>query len=69
VVLDGARAEPGFRPTASSSSSSTTPLSSTGNTPSGARSSPGMENVDKIKRGEPVQNPDKIVKATIAADA
>jgi peptidylprolyl isomerase len=27
-----------------------------------------MENVDKIKRGEPVQNPDKIVKATIAAD-
>ena len=29
----------------------------------------GMENVDKIKRGEPVQNPDKIVKATVAADA
>ena len=29
----------------------------------------GMENVDKIKRGEPVQNPDKIVKATMAADA
>jgi peptidylprolyl isomerase len=28
----------------------------------------GMENVDKIKRGEPVQNPDKIIKATIAAD-
>jgi peptidylprolyl isomerase len=27
----------------------------------------GMENVDKIKRGEPVSNPDKIVKATIAA--
>ena len=26
----------------------------------------GMENVDKIKRGEPVQNPDKIVKATVA---
>ena len=24
----------------------------------------GMENVDKIKRGEPVSNPDKIVKAT-----
>ena len=23
----------------------------------------GMENVDKIKRGEPVQNPDKIIKA------
>ena len=29
----------------------------------------GMENVDKIKRGEPVQNPDKIVKAHMAADA
>ncbi|GIK82381.1 MAG: peptidylprolyl isomerase [Pseudorhodoplanes sp.] len=29
----------------------------------------GMENVDKIKRGEPVQDPDKIVKAAIAADA
>ncbi|WP_421697740.1 peptidylprolyl isomerase [Ancylobacter sp.] len=27
----------------------------------------GMENVDKIKRGEPVQNPDKIVKATLSA--
>src|SRR3954462_11939638 len=26
----------------------------------------GMENVDKIKKGEPVQNPDKIVKATVA---
>ena len=29
----------------------------------------GMDNVDKIKRGEPVQNPDKIVKATMLADA
>ena len=29
----------------------------------------GMENVDKIKRGEPVQNPDKIVKAHMASDA
>ena len=28
----------------------------------------GMENVDKIKRGEPVQDPDKIIKATMAAD-
>jgi peptidylprolyl isomerase len=28
----------------------------------------GMENVDKIKRGEPVSDPDKIVKAAIAAD-
>lgn len=29
----------------------------------------GMENVDQFARGEPVRNPDKIVKATIAADA
>ena len=29
----------------------------------------GMENVDKIKRGEPVKDPDKIVKARMAADA
>jgi cyclophilin family peptidyl-prolyl cis-trans isomerase len=28
----------------------------------------GMENVDKIKRGEPVRDPDRIVKAHIAAD-
>jgi peptidylprolyl isomerase len=27
----------------------------------------GMENVDNIKRGEPVQDPDKIVKATLGA--
>jgi len=27
----------------------------------------GMENVDKIKRGEPVRDPDTIVKATISA--
>jgi peptidylprolyl isomerase len=26
----------------------------------------GMENVDKIKRGEPVKDPDKIVKATLS---
>jgi peptidylprolyl isomerase len=29
----------------------------------------GMDNVDKIKRGEPVQNPDRIEKAAMAADA
>ncbi|MGH1397816.1 MAG: peptidylprolyl isomerase, partial [Alphaproteobacteria bacterium] len=29
----------------------------------------GMEFVDKIAQGEPPANPDKIVKATIAADA
>jgi peptidylprolyl isomerase len=28
----------------------------------------GMENVDKIKRGEPVQNPDKMIKMQVAAD-
>jgi peptidylprolyl isomerase len=28
-----------------------------------------MENVDKIKRGEPVQNPDKIIRAHMALDA
>ena len=28
----------------------------------------GMENVDKIKRGEPVSNPDKIVTMRVAAD-
>ena len=27
----------------------------------------GMENVDQIKRGEPVRDPDKIIKATMAA--
>jgi cyclophilin family peptidyl-prolyl cis-trans isomerase len=29
----------------------------------------GMENVDKIKRGEPVSNPDRIVRVQVAADA
>jgi peptidylprolyl isomerase len=29
----------------------------------------GMENVDKIKRGEPVRDPDSIVTARMAADA
>ena len=29
----------------------------------------GMENVDKIKRGEPVANPDKIISAKMAMDA
>ncbi len=28
----------------------------------------GMDNVDKIKRGEPPQNPDKIIKLQVAAD-
>jgi len=29
----------------------------------------GMDNVDKIERGEPVVNPDKIVSMKVAADA
>ncbi|MBY0559154.1 peptidylprolyl isomerase [Hyphomicrobium sp.] len=29
----------------------------------------GMENVDKIAKGEPPQNPDKMVKVRVAADA
>jgi peptidylprolyl isomerase len=29
----------------------------------------GMENVDKIKRGEPARDPDRIVSARIGADA
>ncbi len=29
----------------------------------------GMDNVDKIKRGEPAQNPDKMVSVKVAADA
>jgi peptidylprolyl isomerase len=29
----------------------------------------GMENVDKIKRGEPVRDPDKIISMKVAADA
>jgi peptidylprolyl isomerase len=29
----------------------------------------GMEFVDQIKRGEPPENPDKIVKMQVAADA
>jgi peptidylprolyl isomerase len=28
----------------------------------------GMDNVDKIKRGEPVQNPDKMISMKVAAD-
>lgn len=29
----------------------------------------GMDNVDKIKRGEPVQNPDNMISVKVAADA
>jgi len=29
----------------------------------------GMDTVDKIKRGEPVQNPDRMTRVQVAADA
>ena len=54
--------------TASSSSASTTPASSTSNTPCGARWWKAWRTSTRItEKGEPVQNPDKIVKATIGA--
>jgi peptidylprolyl isomerase len=28
----------------------------------------GMENIDKVKRGEPVQDPDRMIKVRVAAD-
>jgi peptidylprolyl isomerase len=31
--------------------------------------SQGMEAVDRIRRGEPVENPDRIVSLKVAADA
>ena len=55
--------------TASSSSASTMPRFLNGQYTVWGKVTSGMENVDKIKRGEPVQNPDKIVKAHMAADA
>ena len=67
--VHGARAESRTPPTASSSSASTTRPSSTASTPCGARSAKGMDNVDKIKRGEPRSSPDKIVSMRVAADA
>jgi len=53
--------------TASSSSASTTRASSTTSTTVWGKVIEGMENVDKIKRGEPVSGPDKIMKATMGA--
>ncbi len=67
-LLDGARRRTRTRPTRSSSSASTTPASSTASTRSWGQVIEGMENVDKIKRGEPVQDPDKIVSLKVAAD-
>ena len=53
--------------TASSSSASTTPRFLDNQYTAWGNVIEGMENVDKIKRGEPVANPDKIVKATMGA--
>ena len=56
-------------PTASSSSASTMPRFLNKQYTVWGQVTDGMENVDKIKRGEPVKDPDKIVKAHMAADA
>ena len=56
------------RPTASSSSASTSPFLDSQYTVWG-KVIEGMENVDKIKRGEPGGDPDKIVSMRVAADA
>ena len=69
IVLDGARAESRIPATASSSSASTTRRFLDRQYTVWGKVIEGMENVDKIKRGEPVRDPDKIIKATIAADA
>ena len=50
-----------IRPTASSSSCSTRARSSTASTPWSAKCVSGMDVVDKLKRGEPPRDPDKIV--------
>ena len=55
-------------PTASSSSASTTPRFLDKQYTVWGKVIEGMENVDKIKRGEPVQNPDKIKSLKVAAD-
>ena len=67
-LLDGALAEPELGQQPVLHRASTTPASSTSSTPSGARSIEGMENVDKIKRGEPVRDPDFIVSMKVMAD-
>ena len=56
------------RPTRSSSSASRTARSSTGDYTVWGEVVDGMDLVDKIKRGEPVQDPDRIVSVKVAAD-
>ena len=53
----------------SSSSCMPTAPSSTASTRCRERSSPGMDVVDKIKKGEPVANPDRMTRVQVAADA
>ena len=69
TVLDGARAGPEFRQQPVLHLLRRRDASSTSQYTVWGKVVEGMENVDKIKRGEPVRDPDKIVKATIAADA
>jgi peptidylprolyl isomerase len=57
------------RPTASSSSASTTASFLDGQYTLWGQVVEGMEHVDKIKRGEPVPDPDRIEKMQVAADA
>ena len=68
-VLDGALAEPQQRQQPVLHLLRRRHASSTSSTRSWGKVIEGMENVDKIKRGEPVQNPDKIVSLKVAADA
>ena len=42
---------------------------STASTPSWAKSLSGMDAVDKIKKGEPVADPDRMTRVQVAADA
>ncbi len=67
-MLDGARAEPGFRRQPVLHLFDDARFLDNQYTVWG-KVTEGMENVDKIKRGEPVRDPDKIVKATMAKDA
>ena len=69
AVLHGARAIARFRRQPVLHRASTTPTFLDGKYTVWGRVIDGMENVDKIKRGEPPANPDKIVSMRVAADA
>ena len=68
TTLDGARRQPGFRRQPVLHLLRRRHASSNKQYTVWGKVTEGMENVDKIKRGEPVQNPDKIVKARMAID-